>query len=335
MARTQHPLLDRMVRRPPKLRGGFALRAEPLDDRHVLLTVRRGDARLQLRAAALSVPYRSALERLLAVEPDVEAVVVERVPRGLAAAAEQHGIGYLDVHGQGLLVGPHLVYYAAPASQVAGAIAPPRASAFAPKASRVVRALLSDPLRGWRLTEVATLIDLYPGNVHRTLASLQQRGLVERDRDRYVVPDPGSLLEAWAEAALPAKHGFSLPVEGDLNSAVADLVGRVGGEAVVSGELAAELLVQHLPARSALVHCLEASAWHRLEPVDMSPPGTWAGRESGRIVVDLPDEGVAHFGASIDGLPLVGPAQLYVDLSQSATRGRQAAEEVRRQLLRY
>jgi hypothetical protein len=333
MGRNQNPLLGRFVRRPPTLRGGFVLRAEPIDDRHALLTVEREKARLQLRAAVLSVPYPSALERLLATEPDIDAVIVERVPPGLAAAAEQRGVGYLDVHGQGLLAGPHIVYFSAPSPQVGPVGGPSRASPFTPKASRVVRALLSDPSHGWRLTDLATLVDLNPGNVHRALAGLEDRGLVERDRDRYVMPDPGSLLEAWADAAAPPKQRFALPVAGDVRSAVTELVERAGGEAVVSGELAAELLAPHLPARSAIVHCLSSAAWEQLDSVDAHV--LRVDRESGRVVVDLPDEGVAQFGTSTDGLPLVGPAQLYVDLSRTATRGRQAAEEVRRQLLGY
>lgn len=54
-----------------------------------------------------------------------------------------------------------------------------------------------------------------------------------------------------------------------------------------------------------------------------------------RIVLDLPDEGVAQSGSEVSKLPLVGAAQLYVDLYREPTRGRQAAEEVRRQLLDF
>jgi hypothetical protein len=334
MAKRQNPLLGTFVRRPPKLRGGFALRVKPIDDHHVLLTVERDQARLQLRAAALSVPYPSALERLLAAEPEIDAVIVERVPRGLAAAAEQRGISYLDVEGQGLLAGSHLVYYCSPSSEGARPITSPRTSPFAPKASRVVRALLSDPSRAWRLSDMATLVELNPGNVHRALAGLQQRGFVERDRDNYVVSDPGSLLDAWAEVARPTEDRHLLPVSRGLQPEVAALVERLQGRAVVSGELAAELLAPHLPARRAIVHCFDIDAWERLSLESPPRSSSWVEAVS-RIVVDLPDEGVAHFGIEVDGLPLVSPAQLYVDLARGPTRGRQAAEEVRRQLLGY
>lgn len=85
-----------------------------------------------------------------------------------------------------------------------------------------------------------------------------EAGHVERDGERYLVPDPGSLLEAWADAAAPPRNWIGLPVEESLRD-----------------------------------------------------------------------------GASIDGLDVVSPQQVYVDLARAAGRGRQAGEEVRRQLLRY
>ena len=326
-----------MAHDPPQLEAGFELRVEPIDDRHALLTVRHGAIRGRFRAAVLTVPYPSGLARLLAAEPDVEVVIVERIRSGLAAAAHERGVGYLDLQGGGFLKGRDLVYYNGTASPgLPGIGAPSRTSPFAPKASRVVRALLSDPTRKWRVSHLAASVGLNPGNAHRTLASLQEVGLVEQDRERYVVPDPGSLLEAWADASRPPRQHVSLPREDQLADDVARIVTRLDGYASVSGELAAELLAPHLPAQSAIVHCLDADAFERLQPAARPPPLPWnMGAAPGRIVVYLSDEGAGQFGGSVGGLDLVSPQQLYVDLAHVPSRGRQAADEVRRQLLRY
>ena len=181
-------------------------------------------------------------------------------------------------------------------------------------------------------------MSLNPGNVHRVLAALQEGGYVEREHDWYLVADPGSLLEAWAEVGSrpPPRNRAAFPYEGDLRTAVRDLVERLDGHAVVSGELAAELLVPHRAAAGAIVHCLDADAWERLEPdLLLGGDGLAKVAPSDYVIADLVDDGVAQFGSSVDGLELVGPVQLYVDLARARGRARSAAVEVRRQRLGY
>ncbi len=84
------------------------------------------------------------------------------------------------------------------------------------------------------------------------------------------------------------------------------------------------------------MHCLDGDAWVHLQAAsrELQPSKLWQ-MFDGRLVVDLPDGGVAQFGAPVDGLPLVSPQQLYVDLVHSGGRAREAADEVRRQRLGY
>jgi DNA-binding IclR family transcriptional regulator len=74
-----------------------------------------------------------------------------------------------------------------------------------------VRALLADPQRHWRVSQLADRVHLNPGNVHRSLAALLESGFLEREGEAYLVADPGSLLEAWAEAAAMPRERVSLP----------------------------------------------------------------------------------------------------------------------------
>jgi hypothetical protein len=114
---------------------------------------------------------------------------------------------------------------------------------------------------------------------------------------------------------------------------VTRVVKALDGRAAVSGELAAELYAPHLPATRALVHCIARSAWERARIGELA--GAPPLRRRGDIVVDLVDAGVADFGTVRDGLPLVAPQQLYVDLYRDRTRAREAAEHVRREVLSY
>lgn len=327
--------LEALASKPRPLEGGGELSATPLDERHALVRLQYGSTAVDLLAAYLSVPYPSGLRRLAAREPGLEAVVVDRIPPGLAEAASTAGIAILDRHGYGRVVRPGFVYVAAPPPRLGPRPVSSR-SPFAPKASRIVRMLLANPLGRWRLSSIADIVQIDPGNTHRVLASLLETGTVERDEDEYIVTDPGSLLEAWADSTRLPREQVRLPIAGTLASTIRDLLVVLDDSAVVSGELAAELLAPYLPAQSAVLHCFRREAWERL--------GQDAGAEHhrppsdaqvGQLLVTFADEGVAQFHSTADGLPLAHPAQVYVDLSRARGRGREAAEHLRRELLGY
>lgn len=338
----QRPI-DSYLADPPVLEGGLELDLEPIDDRRALLLVRDRGHRFRGRAEVLTVPYPSGLKRLVALRPEVEVVLVDHASRGLDDAARDLGVGLLDRRGRGRLVGPGFVYVVPPvdpgdarrqsaARPVAssGGVAP-----FAPKASRAVRALLADPRREWRLAELARACRMNPGTAHRILGALVDAGFVERSAKAYVVEDPGSLLDAWAGQAVRARpsNRVVLPIGGDVRSVTEEVIDVLGGAAVVSGELAAELYAPHLPAARALVHCVDAGAWDPRRIADAVTDRPL--RVSGQVVVDLVDEGVADFSQVRDGLRLASAPQLYVDLHRERGRAREAAEHVREQVLGF
>lgn len=329
----QSTALARLAEHPPKIEGG-KVALLPIESGKARLHIELGDRRADLLAAFLAVPYPSGLKRLVAANPDLEAVIVERIPPGLDQAAREMGLSYLDIHGHGRITQPGFVYFAPPGLNERSPARTRGPSPFAPKASRVVRSLLADHETERRLSDLARETALNPGNVHRVLNRLIDDGYVERDQDAYLVVDPGALLNAWAENSSPAREQTAMPIKGDVRSAAEGLLERFHGHAVISGELAAELLAPHLPAASAVVHCLDASEWAHIDLEEIEPPPP-VFRAPGRILLDLPDAGIAQFGSEVSELPLVGAAQLYVDLYREPTRGRQAAEEVRRQLLDF
>ena len=325
--------LARLAEHPPKIEGG-KITLRPIEGGKARLRVELGDRQADLLTGFLAVPYPSGLKRLVAANPDLEAVIVERIPPGLDQAARELGLSYLDIHGYGRITQPGLVYFAPPGPDDKGPTKTRGPSPFAPKASRVLRSLLADHEREWRLSDLAKTTTLNPGNVHRVLNRLMDDGYVERDDDSYLLADPGALLDAWAENGAPVRERTAIPVKGDLRPAAEGLLERFHGHAVISGELAAELLAPHLPAAGAVIHCLDPQEWARIDLEEIEPPPP-AFRAPGRILLDLPDAGVAQFGSEVSELPLVGAAQLYVDLYKQPTRGRQAAQEVRRQLLDF
>jgi hypothetical protein len=334
MALSEQNPLRRFAARPPAPDfGSVTFTASLADDGQGTVCITQGGQTVALRAAGLSLPYPSGLERALARFPGAELFIVARAPRGLQRLAAERGVNYLDLEGRGRVVAPGFFYVAEPRAELSaprrGAVSP-----FAPKASRVVRALLSEPSARWRLSHLAALAHSNPGNVHRTLSALVDQGVVERDEDAYVVVDPGSLLEAWAEQQPPHRERLALTVEGTLRHDVRRWLDRLDGPAVVSGELGAELLAPYRPAETAIVHVLGTDAYAMVIEAcerERRPPRPGASV----LRFDRSDEGVRDFGCTIGDLPVASAQQVYVDLAGDLGRGREAAEHVRRSVLRY
>ena len=174
-----------------------------------------------------------------------------------------------------------------------------------------------------------------PGNVHRVLGALVRQNLIEREDEGYVVRDPGSLLEAWAEQGGRAnsEERIWIPIQDSLSDAVADLLSFPGTRGVVSGELAAELYAPHLAATTAILHRIDDGVLSHPElPGAAVLPSL---RAPNRIVVRRADEGVSDFSELRGDLPVVSPPQLYFDLYRDRGRAREAAEHVRREVLSY
>lgn len=310
---------------PRVLDGDVDLDVEPVDERRARLRLRRGRARVSLSAAALPVPYPSGLRRLQAELPDVEVVVVERAPEGLRAAARRAGISWLDLDGAGRIDAGGIAYDAPPKGDVVpdGRV---NVSPFAPAASRVVKVLLSDPERAWRLSEVAQMAQINPGNAHRALMALLRDGMLERADRAYVVTDAPRMLDAWAARYVPPRERLRCAADRGLTESVARLVASES-KVVVSGELAAEHLAPYLPASRAIVHCLDPEAFSSLARrarAGCSPPGS-----ASEVVIDLADRGAGAFAVERAGLPLAAPVQVYVDMARDLGRGREAAEHLR------
>jgi hypothetical protein len=139
-----------------------------------------------------------------------------------------------------------------------------------------------------RLSELAALCRMNPGNVHRVLGALFDRGFVEREGGAYLTQDPGSLLEAWAEDGPRAgRDRVVLPVRGRLDGEVLRLLDVIDGHGVVSGELAAELQAAYLPAAHAIVHCVDADAMGSVRALaDEIEPRPL--RSQSQIIIDSP-----------------------------------------------
>jgi len=73
-------------------------------------------------------------------------------------------------------------------------------SLFAPISTRVIRTLLIEPQRRWKLSELATVAHVSLGHIHKVKQELLTQEFIEEDQEkRFLLKDPTGLLNAWQE----------------------------------------------------------------------------------------------------------------------------------------
>ncbi len=244
------------------------------------------------------------------------------------------GVGYLDLAGNaylrfdGILVDRH------------AATPPGRARArlrrlFAPRSSRVPRVLLENPERAWTLATLAAEAGLSVRTAHLVVNALQEKALVDKRRAAISLAKSGELLDLWAEdyrLDVHRRHTFYTFVRDPM-----EVARQLAAHAAAHQEVAA--LTLHSGAalvapfvRSPDVHAYFAGDLERLvAALDLRPV------ESGGTVhlFEPYDAGVFYRVQNLEQVPVVCTTQLYLDLLHYPARGREQAEVIRRQKLRF
>ena len=288
------------------------------------------------------VEAMAAQAKSLAAEAEADRclVIVPRVTERTGKFLERYGIDYIDLRGNIRVTVPGRILVMARGGREASLddFPVPKdriANPFAGKASRIVRALLAEPRRWWGVTELADRVEVSAGMSVKTLRALEVDLYVRRDRRRRVrLADGESLIRRWAAVSGPAFReatGFTSPIP-DQDELAIRLTERLKGMGVgyaLSRLAAARFVEPYAPARvvdvyvdrepSELEGALDLFAVDRGESVRLIRPS---------------DAGVLQFTAERQGVTVVNPVQLFVDLSNGRGREGDVAERLLENQLR-
>ncbi len=120
-----------------------------------------------------------------------------------------HNVAYLDLFGNAhLAVGPVYIERSVPDRPKSEARA--QRSLFTPRAGAILRVLLRDPTRAWRVTDLAEAANASLGHVSNVRKALLAREWVEIRDDGLVLVQPDALLKSWRENyRQPTDHHIS------------------------------------------------------------------------------------------------------------------------------
>jgi len=244
------------------------------------------------------------------------------------------GVGYVDLTGNAFLRFDGVLIDRRSSER------PPRAKArlrrlFSPKSSRVARILLDHPNQEWTLARLASEASISVRTVHLVINALEEKDFVDKRRGAIRLAKPGPLLDLWAENYRFDQHRrqtFYTFVRSPR-----ELAEKLAAEATRQRALLA--LTLHAGAalvapfvRYTDVHAYVAGDVERLaKALDLRPVETGGGIH----LLTPNDEGVFYGIQTIKGIPVVCNPQLYLDLVHYPARGREQADELRRQKLGY
>lgn len=284
---------------------------------------------IEVKSAASPGVIASAAEQMAAYNaPDGIAVLVVpfMTPAGARAAAERD-LNWLDLSGNAHIRAENLyVSVQGRPNQFAARGRP--SSAFAPKSSRVTRALLLDPARWWRQKELSEHTGLDAGRISRIVRRLHDDDLLARDGALLRPRDRDLLLDAWADEYRFARHDI---IAGHLSGSATELtreldhrLHRAGVEHAFTGLPAAWALNRHARFRlnSVYVHGDPRAAADAIE--------LRRNERGSNVQLIGPDDSAIFDGQQrIDDLPCVSRVQIYLDLLALPERAHEAAQELR------
>jgi Transcriptional regulator, AbiEi antitoxin, Type IV TA system len=288
----------------------------------------------QPRQIRASVTRLNEIRRELAGAHPVAAAVY--IGPQSARILRSNGLGYVDLSGNCYLAFGSVLIEKEGKRNVRPSTRPLR-SLFAPRATRVIRVLLIEPARTWRLEELGKAAGVSLGHSYNVVKRLEELAWAERGADQRIrLSKPADLLEAWCESYTYRANGITSYLAPE--RVTRKFMGEIGRAAVGAARpyaftlnAGAALLVPSL--RLPTVHCyLEGDPAPVAQALGLRP----VTEADGTLHILEPyDPGVLHGAFEKGGLKVVCLPQLYADLIHYERRGPEQAEHVRREAMGY
>ena len=253
------------------------------------------------------------------------------------ALCRQNEVGFLDLEGNARLVFDS-VFIERLVSSKPSVERRELKSLFKPKSAQVLRVMLRDPARPWRVTELAKIAGVSLGHVSNVRSSLLDREWGQVSDKGLFICEPDALLNAWRDAYEPPagkRMSFYTTLHGSSFEEAARQALHAepeNGQAVFASFSAAHWLAPYGRTGMQYFYADNAGLERLQVGLKLSPAS-----KGENVVVTFPkDQGL--FRDIIEPAPgavCTSPIQTYLDLTAAGERGREAAEHLRRERLMW
>lgn len=209
-------------------------------------------------------------------------------------------------------------------------------SLFKPKSAQVLKVMLRDPVRAWRVAELAEASGVSLGHVSNVRKNLLDREWAELVDDGMRLADPDALLDAWREAYDPpagSREVFYTTLHGAAwDAALKALPPEAQEHVALASFSAAQWLAPFARTGSQYFYADAVGLAQLRSGLKLSV----ASKGENVVVTVLDDPGLLRdtvFPAP--GVVCTSPVQTYLDLAAAGERGREAADHLRQEKLQW
>ena len=241
-----------------------------------------------------------------------------------AEICESEGVGYLDLSGNCLLSFDKIFIQK---SDYPNQFKEKRdlKSLYAPKAERILRVLLCNPGKKWKIQELAVESGVSLGQASNVKKILFDRELISGKRGGFSLKDPVALLREWAENYNYRKNEvqefYSLKSVTDIETALAAYCNNKKIKYALTGFSGASRIEPAVRYKKAMLYAAD------LAEEAFSAISLKAVKSGGNLLLFTPyDDGVFYGSTKVNEIQVASEIQLYLDLQGFRGRGEEAAE---------
>ena len=247
------------------------------------------------------------------------------------AICTDHNVAYLDLFGNARLAFDSVYIDRAVADKPKSENRALR-SIFNPKAAAILRVMLREPDRAWRVTDLAEKANASLGHVSNVRKALLEREWIEKQADGVVLVQPDALLKTWRENyRRPSGHlitGYTHLHGKQLDERLSKALNPQRPRAIYSLHSAAQWFAPFGRDGTYTFYADESGAQFLQEALKLTPVTKGA-----NVVLHIPN-GESLFDEAIEPVPGIfctSPIITYLDLWNGNDRDREAAEYVARE----
>lgn len=211
-------------------------------------------------------------------------------------------------------------------------------SLFKPKSGQVLRVLLRDPKKSWRVTDLAEAAHVSLGHVSNVRTALLNREWGEIVPEGLHLTFPDALMDAWKssyEPPIEQQFRFYTTLHGKAFDAsvrqVFESMPRAVQTALASFS-AANWIAPYARTSTQFFYTEKRGIDHIQSGLKLSSTA-----KGENVIITIPKDQGVFFDAyePAPGLRCTSPIQTYLDLSKGGERGEEAAEHLRRMKLTW
>ena len=263
-------------------------------------------------------------------------VIADRTTEEARQVLADNGLAYIDGDGNAHFDLPGLYMHIERPRQATERQTPLAGIRLAGKAGVAAQALLLEPDRAWRVTDLAGRANISVGLAHAVLDRLQTLKIVEAEGDQRAlvrrIVNPAALLDTWLEEnrdrGVRRAGAFLLPERGgDASVAARHRLRQLEIDHALTGVAAAALLAPFLTTITTATFWIDES--HPLGDVIRSLDADPTDLGANVVLMQANGNSPLAFSEDHAGLRLANIFRVYYDTRNDPQRGREQAEHLR------